>query len=91
MRLNRHGVAAVCCKAWGITPAEFWRLCESGEISFQAIASQCYLEILTNPLTAEALFEYLIPGQKREKKKAEHRSDNNRTFEILKAMRERNA
>ena len=63
-------------------------MCRRGEISFQEVAAQCQLELFNNPLTAEALLEFLLPGQKKDNRKKQHNTTNDQTFAIWKAMRD---
>src|SRR5688500_11555575 len=88
MIVNRYAVAAVCSKAWGITPREFWESCNKGEVTFQQVIAQCRLEMLASPMAAEAFWEWMMPGGKRVKEKQKRQSENNRTFEYLKRKRD---
>ena len=88
MKVNRHAVAAVCAKAWGITPAQFWEYCRRGDVTFQQVVAQCRLEMLATPLSAEPFFEWLMPGAKKTQKQKEHQRSNSTTFEILKRKRD---
>jgi len=88
MRINRHGVAAVCSKAWGITPRRFWEMCNAGEVTFQQVVAQCHLEMLASPITAEVFCEWLIPGGKQTKQRKKHQQLNSSTFEYLRRKRD---
>lgn len=80
MKLNRRAVAGICADAWGMTPAEFRERMRRREIAVADVATRVRLELCRNPLAAQYMINWLLPGADVVKKRNKHQADMLESF-----------
>lgn len=85
--INRRAVIALCSQAWSMPPDDIEQRIETGSITLQQLVTQAKVQILTAPLTGQALNKLAFPAMETAMRRTRQDKENDATFESFKRMR----